>query len=55
MPLAVRCNAFGPPESLTVEDLDPLPPGPDDVILRVLTAGEPEPHSHRTAAGSSAL
>ena len=43
MPLAVRCNAFGPPDSLTVEDLDPETPGPDDVVLQVLTCGEPSP------------
>lgn len=36
---AVRCNAYGPPESLVVEELPSPTPGPDDIVLSVKAAG----------------
>ena len=36
--LAVRCNRYGPPEQLTVEDLPDLSPGFGDVVVRVEAA-----------------
>ena len=36
---AVLCKAYGPPESLVVEDLPPVEPGPGEVVIRVKAAG----------------
>ncbi|MBS0340056.1 MAG: NADPH:quinone oxidoreductase family protein [Proteobacteria bacterium] len=36
---AVRCNGFGPPSSLVVEDLPALQPAPGRVVVRVEAAG----------------
>jgi NADPH2:quinone reductase len=36
---AVLCNAYGPPESLVVEELPSPTPGPDDIVLSVKAAG----------------
>ena len=33
------CKAYGPPESLVVEDLPPVEPGPGEVVIRVKAAG----------------
>ena len=35
---AVLCKAYGPPESLVVEDLPPLEPGPGEVVVSVKAA-----------------
>ena len=35
---AVMCRAFGPPESLSFEDVDPPVAGPDDVVVDVRAA-----------------
>jgi len=35
---ALICRAFGPPESLSIDDVDPPTPGPDDVLVEVRAA-----------------
>src|SRR5215471_19011821 len=35
---AVLCRAYGPPESLVVEDVPPLAPGPGEVVIGVKAA-----------------
>src|SRR5215831_1190165 len=35
---AVLCKAYGPPESLVVEDVPPLAPGPGEVVIGVKAA-----------------
>src|SRR5256885_11554309 len=35
---AVLCKAYGPPESLVVEDIAPLTPGPGEVVISVKAA-----------------
>ncbi|MBV8628846.1 MAG: alcohol dehydrogenase catalytic domain-containing protein, partial [Paraburkholderia sp.] len=35
---AIRCNQYGPPESLTVEELPDLLPKPGEVVIDVKTA-----------------
>src|SRR6476646_253755 len=35
---AVLCRQFGPPESLVVEDVPPLQPGPGEVVVAVKAA-----------------
>ncbi len=42
---AVRCNAYGPPESLVVEDIAPLAPGDGEVLIEVKAAGVNFPDS----------
>jgi NADPH2:quinone reductase len=36
---AIRCRDYGPPESMTLEDVAPLPLGPADLRIRVRAAG----------------
>jgi len=36
---AVLCKAYGPPESLVVEDIASLVPGPGQVVVKVVAAG----------------
>ena len=36
---AVLCKAFGPPESLVIEDIEPLKPGKGQVVLSVKACG----------------
>ena len=36
---AVLCKAYGPPGSLVLEDVPPLEPGPDQVVVDVKAAG----------------
>src|SRR5215475_15391527 len=36
---ALLCKSFGPPESLVVEDLPPLQPGPGEAVVSVKAAG----------------
>jgi NADPH:quinone reductase len=36
---AVLCNAFGPPESLVIEDIEPPRPGKDQVLISVKACG----------------
>jgi NADPH2:quinone reductase len=36
---AVLCKAYGPPESLVVEDIASLEPGPGQVVVKVVAAG----------------
>ena len=42
---AVLCKAFGPPESLVVEDLPSLQPAPGEVVVKVAAAGVNFPDS----------
>ena len=37
---AVLCKAFGPPESLVIEEVDPLKPGKGQVVISVKACGE---------------
>lgn len=39
MPLAVTVREFGPPESFSLEDYDPGPPGPGEVRIAIKVAG----------------
>ncbi len=36
---AVLCKAFGPPDSLVIEDIEPLRPGKGQVVIRVKACG----------------
>src|SRR5436309_14243975 len=36
---AVLCKAFGPPESLVIEDIEPLKPGKGQVVIDVKACG----------------
>jgi NADPH2:quinone reductase len=36
---AVVCKAFGPPESLVIEDIEPLKPGKGQVVVSVMACG----------------
>lgn len=36
---AVRCNRFGPPSALAIEELPPLEAGPGEVVVQVRAAG----------------
>ena len=36
---AVLCKAFGPPESLAIEEIEPLQPGKGQVVIRVKACG----------------
>src|SRR5258708_30740945 len=36
---AVLCKAYGPPESLVVEEVEPLKPGPGQVVISVKACG----------------
>src|SRR6266481_2003083 len=36
---AVICKAFGPPESLVIEDVEPLKPGKGQVVISVKACG----------------
>ena len=36
---AVRCNAYGPPEHLVLEEVEPLKPGPGQVVVSVKACG----------------
>jgi NADPH2:quinone reductase len=36
---AVLCKAYGPPESLVIEDVEPLRPGPGQVVISVKACG----------------
>jgi len=36
---AVLCKEYGPPESLTLEDVEPLKPGPGQVVISVKACG----------------
>ena len=36
---AVLCKEYGPPESLTIEDIEPLQPGPGQVVIGVKGCG----------------
>ena len=36
---AVVCRAWGPPESLVVEDVPEPTPGPNDVLIRIRACG----------------
>lgn len=36
---AVLCKAYGPPESLVVEEIEPLKPGPGQVVISVKACG----------------
>ena len=36
---AVLCKAFGPPESLAIEEIEPLKPGRGQVIISVKACG----------------
>ena len=36
---AVLCKAFGPPESLAIEEVDPLKPGKGQVVISVKACG----------------
>ncbi len=36
---AVLCKAYGPPESLVIEDIEPLKPGRDQVVISVKACG----------------
>src|SRR5438067_454753 len=35
---AVLCKAYGPPESLVVEDVPPLQPGPGEAVISIKAA-----------------
>src|SRR5579883_1428038 len=36
---AVLCKVYGPPESLVVEEIEPLKPGPGQVVISVKACG----------------
>ena len=36
---ALRCHAYGPPETLVVEEVDSLRPGPGEICIAVQAAG----------------
>src|SRR5260370_21954615 len=36
---AVLCKAYGPPESLVIEEVEPLKPGPGQVVIGVKACG----------------
>lgn len=36
---AVLCKSYGPPENLVIEDIEPLKPGPDQVVVGVKACG----------------
>ena len=36
---ALRCHAYGPPETLVVEEVDSLRPGPGEICIVVQAAG----------------
>lgn len=36
---AVLCKAYGPPESLVLEDIEPLKPGKGEVVISVKACG----------------
>ncbi|HLI71058.1 MAG TPA: NADPH:quinone oxidoreductase family protein [Ktedonobacteraceae bacterium] len=36
---AVLCKAYGPPESLVIEEIEPLKPGPGQVVVKVRACG----------------
>src|SRR5205807_6305190 len=36
---AVLCKTYGPPESLVIEEVEPLKPGPGQVVIEVKACG----------------